>query len=185
MKKIILIGLLIIIVGFGGFVAYTLLTTTNHSPAATAKFESSTMTLSINYCRPYKKDRLIFGEEAENALIPYGKKWRTGANAATEMEISTDIMVDGNVLKKGRYSIYTIPGPQEWTVVFNENLDYWGASFSDPFDESKDILRVKGRVSSAPFEEQFLIQFEDGRTDSTKLQFIWDETMVSLPIVRL
>ncbi|MBX2965075.1 MAG: DUF2911 domain-containing protein [Cyclobacteriaceae bacterium] len=184
-KKILLgIGMLIIIVA--GYVGYMMLTTKKHSPAAVAEFKDGDFLISVNYYQPFKKGRLIFGDEAAGALVPYGKKWRTGANDATEISFSNDVVIDGRLLKAGSYSLYTIPDETAWTVVFNSNLGYWGASFSgDPFDESKDVLRVPATVrNDVPEIEQFTISLTP--SDSlVNLHFYWDKTRATVQVSRV
>lgn len=184
LKKILwVVGVLVL--AFAGFVGYTILTTKNHSPAVVEEYALNDLTIKVNYCRPYKKGRLIFGEEKDKALVPYGKKWRTGANEATEIEFNSDVSMNGQVLKAGRYSLYTIPGTTEWVVVFNSKLGYWGADpMGDPFDETKDVLRVPASASAAENEsEQFTISFS--QADSVvNMNFMWDKTKAILPIVK-
>lgn len=174
----------IFVLAIAGFMGYIMLTTKNHSPAAVEEFTNNGLTLKVNYCQPSKKGRLIFGEEKERALVPYGKKWRTGANEATEIEFSNDVLINGQVLKAGRYSLYTIPGASEWTIVFNSKLGYWGASlFGDPFDESLDVLRAPASVSSAEAEsEKFTISITAADSVVTNLNFAWDKTQATLPV---
>ncbi|MBV6647117.1 MAG: DUF2911 domain-containing protein [Cyclobacteriaceae bacterium] len=181
MLKKILIGLGTIIVIFGAYVAYIMLTTKNHSPAAIASYEGKDLNITVNYCQPYKKGRLIFSE-SEDALVPYGKKWRTGANEATEITFTNHVKVAGQSLKAGTYSLYTIPDPLEWTVAFNEKLDYWGAGMNDPFDEQLDVLRVKASTATVTSPlEQFTISFS-GTDSLANMILAWDNTQVVLPL---
>ena len=105
------------------------------SPYAKAETKIEKTEISINYSSPRKKDRKLWGE-----LVPYGLVWRTGADEATVFETSEDILIEGEPLKKGKYSFFTIPNKDEWTVIFNNEANQWGA-FN--YDESKDELRVK------------------------------------------
>lgn len=182
LKKILLaIGVLVIIIA--GFLGYLMLTTKNHSPEAVAEYHSGDLHIQVNYCRPYKKERLIFGTKSEGALVPFGEKWRTGANEATEISFSHDVVLDGQTLKAGRYSLYTIPGASAWTVVFNSKLDYWGAQLSgDPFDETLDVLRVPASVQTGmPEQEQFTISFAEGDS-GVNMYFDWDDARATLVI---
>ena len=79
------------------------------SPKDTVGFSSDNTTFEVVYSRPYKKDRLIFDSEENGALVPFGNYWRTGANAATTFEASSDILFNGEELKAGKYALYTIP----------------------------------------------------------------------------
>ncbi len=184
LKKVLLgIGILILIVA--SYVGYIMLTTRSHSPAAVAEFKDGDFLIQINYCQPFKKGRLIFGSEAEGALVPYGVKWRTGANEATEITFNHDVVIEGNVLKAGRYSLYTIPEATNWTVAFNSKLGYWGRGFNDVFDESLDVLRVQAVVQNdLPEIEQFTISLTPA--DSlVNLHFYWDKTRATVLIQRV
>lgn len=185
MIKKILIGIGVLILIIAGYVGYIMLTTKSHSPAAVAEYRDGDFLIQVNYSQPYKKGRLIFGTEAEGALVPYGKKWRTGANEATEINFSNDMLIAGNLLKAGRYSLYTIPDASFWTIVFNRKLGYWGKGFGDVFDESQDVLRaVAIAQNDLPEVEQFTISFTPA--DSLiNMNFSWDKTRATLPMQRV
>ena len=93
--------------------------------------------MTISYSRPSVRGRAIWGE-----LVPFDKPWRTGANAATTITFSDDVTVEGQKLAAGTYSIVTIPGKDEWTVVFNTDTKLW---FETEYDAAKDVLRVKAK----------------------------------------
>jgi len=134
--------------------------------------------VSITYSRPYKKDRLIFGNESDEALVPFDNYWRTGANRHTYIENSKDLSIDGNILSSGKYSIYTIPGENEWEVFFNSNVNYFGVSRPS---ESDDILSVKVPVIKLLNEiEQFTIEFENDSIFNY-ISLKWDLTKVMIP----
>jgi hypothetical protein len=170
----------------GTYVAYMMMTTKNHSPEAVEKISVNGLEIDVKYCQPSKKDRLIFGAEDTDALVPYGKKWRTGANEATEISFSEDVQIGDAILQAGRYSLYTIPGPTSWTVVFNSKLGYWGAKLNgDPFEEEFDVLRATAVVTplDSPVE-QFTLSLS--AADSVvNLAFSWDQTRATLPIQRI
>ncbi len=105
------------------------------SPPAQVTGKVGNTNITIDYSRPAVKGRKIFGEKE-----PYGKVWRTGANEATTFEVSNDVMVEGKALPAGKYALFTIPGENEWTVIFNKEPNQWGAF---KYNESKDALRVK------------------------------------------
>jgi hypothetical protein len=181
LRKIVWIVAALIVV-IAGYVAYIMITSRGLSPEAVAEYSDANLSVTVNYCQPYKKGRLIFGEEKDGPLVPFGKKWRTGANAATEISFSNDVEIEGELLKAGKYSVYTIPGPEQWTIVFNSKLGYWGAGLSDPFDESLDVLRVQAMVQENDAEvEQFTISFTPADT-VVNMNFFWDKTRVILPI---
>lgn len=128
----------------------------------------------VIYSRPQKNGRKVFGE-----LVEYDKVWRLGANEATELEIYKDVKINGQKLKKGRYTIYCIPSVNSWKVIFNKETDIWGAF---QYDEKKDVLRldlpVQHQVNSV---EAFTIQFN--KTDAgADMAMTWDDTIVTLPM---
>ena len=175
MKKKILYTLLIIVVMFTTYVAYVV--NNPASPIETVKLEDSS-DVSITYSRPYKKDRLIFGNVSDEALVPFDDYWRTGANRHTYIENSKDLLIDGNTLSSGKYSIYTIPGENEWQVFFNNNVNYFGVSRPS---ESGDIFSVKVPAIKLLNEiEQFTIEFENDSIFNY-ISLKWDLTKVMIP----
>lgn len=127
--------------------------------------------ITINYSRPSVKGRTIFGE-----LEPYGEVWRTGANEATTIEVSTDVEVEGQPLPAGKYALFTIPAEDDWTVVFNKVTDQWGAY---DYDEAEDALRVE--VTPEETEETTeQLTFEIG--DDGEVTMMWANTAVSFGV---
>lgn len=110
-------------------------------PAKASETISSGVTVTIDYSQPSLKGRTI-GKD----IAPYGKVWRTGANEATTFEINKDATVEGKPLKAGKYALFTIPGQNEWEIIFNKTANQWG-SFNHK--EADDVLRVKVKPSKA------------------------------------
>lgn len=112
------------------------------SPPAKAEATIGAAKVTINYSQPAVKGRKIWG-----ALVPYGQVWRTGANNATTIEFSSDVKVEGQALKAGKYALFTIPTEGgEWTIIFNKKSEQWGSySYSD----KDDVLRVKVKSGKA------------------------------------
>ena len=183
LKRILwILGILLIVLAIG--VGYLALTTKSHSPEDIAQVTLGDFHGEVQYCQPYKKDRRIFGTEAEGALVPYGEVWRTGANEATEIEFSEAVTIHGARIEKGRYSLYTIPDEDSWTVAFNSKLDYWGTGVSNPYEESQDVLRAPAAVSYLDSTaEQFYIRWAPQNDSLVHLQFFWDRTLAELPIM--
>lgn len=130
--------------------------------------------VKIVYGRPQMRDREIFGQ-----LVPYGEVWRTGANEATEITLTQAVMIDGERLEAGTYSLFTIPGEDAWTIIINEKLGSWGAY---SYDESADVMRL-----SAPADrtdeavEAFTIMFEQEEDEArARLMMRWEHTQVSV-----
>ena len=151
------------------------------SPLETVTYNSEISDFEVVYSRPYKNDRLIFGSEAEGALVPFRNYWRTGANAATTFETSKNILFNNQKLKAGKYRLYTIPNIDTWKVILNSEADKFFA-ITEP-DSSKDILAVK--IASSPnFEEtveQFTIDFSQDST-GLKMNLKWEKTILSIPL---
>ena len=181
MKRSIWIRVFAIILIVVVYVGYTLLTTKSHSPSAEANANLKGTEISVTYCQPFKKGRLIFGAKEDGALQPYGVYWRLGANEATEITFSTDVAFAGSPVKAGTYRMYAVPGKSEWEVSLNSELGKWGA-----FEPNHDLDVVKVRLPVKSMDdvvEQFNITFD---TDSTGvlMNFSWDQTKVSVPIAK-
>lgn len=180
LKKIILLIVLGIILIGAGFVAYIMLTTKSHSPAEKLEFTDGDFKLTVDYCRPYKKGRLIFGEKSEGALLPYGEYWRTGANEATEIEFNKNLSINGNSLPAGRYRFYTVPNKNAWTVAFNSELGKWGYGEPD-YDLDVLVLEIPSNEGSE-ITDQFTISSSRTTENSMELILAWDRTIVKIPI---
>ena len=177
MKKKIFIGLGIIFVGVLGFFGYGILTTKSHSPAKTTQFSANGLDISVVYCQPSKKGRVIFGDEG--ALQPYGKYWRLGANEATEITFSKNISFGGKPVNAGTYTMYAVPGANAWQVSLNSELKRWGAM--EP-NYDLDVIKVDVPAGTAPAEtEQFVINFSND-SSTVNMDFVWDKTQVTVPI---
>lgn len=172
MKKVLRILAIVVAVLLLSFLGLRTFTKSK-SPQAVLENSHNGLPVEVTYCRPYKKGRVIFGE-----LVPFGEVWRTGANEATVIRIGRDVNVAGKPLPKGDYSLWTIPGPTEWTAIFNKETGQWGTNYN----QEKDALRVP--ISSrkhAPMAEQFTIAFAP-EGNGTNLVLFWDETEAIIPI---
>ena len=179
MNKKIYIGLGVALVAIIGFAAYSAFFSKRSSPSETTKFSHEGLDIQVTYCRPYKKGRIIFGENKPDVLLPYGKYWRLGANEATEITFSRDIAFAGKPVSAGTYRMYAVPGAQSWQIVLNSELGKWGSE--DP-DHSLDVVTVDVPSTTAPSEtEQFTITFGN-IGPATTMDLIWDKTLVSVPI---
>ena len=128
----------------------------------------------IIFGRPKKNNRKIFGE-----MIPYGKVWRTGANEATEFTAYRDLIFGSDTLFEGTYTLYTIPEVDQWTIIFSNNINVWGAY---KYDIKKDALRITQKaVPSAEIIEVFSMRFENIKNNKTLLKLAWDQTKVEIP----
>ena len=176
MKPIkIILGILISsLILVGSYFAYNLFINPI-SPRESVKYKSEGKEISISYYRPYKKERLIFGEAAEGALVPYGKYWRLGANLTTKIITNNDLDITGRKLPKGTYGLYTYPYAENWMLVIHETTGR--ISFSEP--DSKGIL-MKINIPVQAIDnslEQFTIDFV-----GSSIRMRWDRTKVIIPI---
>lgn len=143
------------------------------SPPAVVIQKVGKTEVMIKYAQPSVKGRLVFGAKDAKPMVPYGEVWRTGANEATTIEFSSDVTVQGKSLAKGVYSLFTIPGPTEWTVIFNSDAKQWGAY---TYKAEKDVLRVSGKVSENAMTEKFTISV----TPVGQIKMDWDKASVSI-----
>jgi hypothetical protein len=141
------------------------------SPLDIAYYKADRMAppmIKVIYSRP-----ILNGREL-NKLAPNDKVWRTGANEATEIKFFQDMNFGGKTVKAGTYSLFSIPGEKEWTIILNKELDVWGA-FS--YKEANDVLRVKAPASTGESVEDFSITFEND-----KMYLAWGTTTVAIPV---
>jgi len=144
------------------------------SPKATVSQQVGVTDVSIAYCRPGVKGREIWG-----SLVPYGEVWRTGANEATTITFSTDVTVQGTPVAAGTYGLFTLPGKDEWTVIFNKGAKLWGAY---DYKKEDDVLRFTVKPQAAPFEERMTFSFPNTTTDSTDVTLNWEKLQVSFTV---
>jgi len=181
MNKPLRLFLILAVLGAAGYFAYDyfqLQYTKQFSPEATAEFDQNGLHLKVDYSQPAKKGRQIFGEPSSRALVPYGKVWRTGANEATLLTVEPDVTLAGQPLPAGRYTLWTIPGPDSWQVVINNETGQWGTEY----DPARDRFRATVPVGSLPDTTQlFTIDFvpQPGGAD---LHLHWDTREVRIPI---
>lgn len=129
--------------------------------------------VTINYGSPAVNDRVIYGD-----LVPYNKVWRTGANEATRITFSEDVIVgaDAKKLKAGTYALFTLPSSKEdWTIIFNSEAEQWGAY---DYDDSKDAVRAA--ASALPAAEK--AERMDFMLTDESIQLVWDDLVVAFPV---
>jgi Protein of unknown function (DUF2911) len=154
--------------------------------------------ISITYSRPGVKGRKIWGDPpagaaagtatlddgraraADAVIVPYGRVWRTGANEATLFRVTDDVLVNGQPLAAGSYSLHTIPGRDEWTIIFNKDEGQWG-SFA--YDEKKDALRIKARPETVADAQEWLsFQIEPAAENSARVSLRWEKLSVPFTV---
>jgi hypothetical protein len=148
-------------------------------PSPTTKVEQKVglTDITLEYSRPSMRGRTIFGD-----LVPFGEKWRTGANANSKITFGDDVMIDGKTLTKGTYAIYTIPQKDAWDIIFYSDTSNWG--LPQEWDESKVALMTNVKTMEVPLKESFTMEFGDlSSPNGSDLRILWEKTGVSLPIV--
>ena len=134
-------------------------------PAKVSKTLAMGTEISVDYSQPSLKGRAL------STLAPAGKIWRTGANEASIFEVSKDVKIEGKSLAAGKYSLYTIPGDQEWTIIFNKDWKQWGTIYK----ETEDALRVTVKATkSMETKETFVIDI----ADNGNVALNWENTKV-------
>lgn len=132
-------------------------------------------TIDVEYFRPAKKGRLVFGD-----LVPYGKVWRTGANENTTVDIDTDIEINGQNLAAGKYALYTIPKAEMWDVIFYKTTDNWG--LPKTWNESDVVLKTSVKPETLTKDvEYFTIDVTPKNNNEGTLNISWEKTIVHVP----
>jgi hypothetical protein len=151
-------------------VAQAQIVTPQPSPKSTVTQRVGLTDVTITYSRPGVKGRSIFG-----TIVPYGKRWRTGANATTSIKFSDDVTIEGKKVPAGEYGLYTIPTAAEWTVVLNKSLKQ-GADV-DGFKDDQDVARFTIKpYKLATKVETFTISFADLTPATASVDMLWDQT---------
>lgn len=155
--------------------------------------------ITITYNRPGVKGRKIWGDAPSSAaatgtatlddgrsrakdapIVPYGHVWRTGANEATTFAVTDDVMINGQKLPAGTYSLHTIPGKDEWTIIFNSDAGQWG-SFA--YDEKKDALRVKTKPQMVADNQEWMnFNFPMTTANSAQIVMRWEKVAVPFTV---
>lgn len=153
--------------------------TKSFSPQEEVVLEEGDLMLKVDYSRPYKKNREIFGD-----LIPYDKVWRTGANEATIFKANKDLMIKNKVLPAGEYSLWTIPGEDNWKVLWNKETGQWGVTMSGEVNRKaeNDILEIETPVIKTTRNFEQLTIDLDKVSNDIHLVIMWDNTMVVIPM---
>ena len=160
-----LAGALAAFVGFGVYVEAQ---SQRASPRDKVSAKVDGASITIDYSRPYAKGRAIF---AKDGLVPLGKVWRTGADAATTMTTDATLVIGSLTVPAGTYTLYTIPGEREWTLIVNKQTGQWGTVYQ----EAQDLGRVPMKPSKIDATEQFEIRIEDTPAGG-ELHMAWETT---------
>ncbi|WP_452222635.1 DUF2911 domain-containing protein [Lacinutrix chionoecetis] len=172
MKNLLMIALVFV----ASFTTNAQIETPQPSPFAKVEQKVGLTDLTLEYSRPNMRGRTIFGD-----LVPYGKLWRTGANANTKITFSDDVMIGGKEVKAGSYAIYTTPNEKSWEVVFYSDANNSGTPAK--WDDSKVAAKVTTDVMKMPMKmETFTMLFDDLSNDSAVLGMLWEDVYVGVKI---
>jgi hypothetical protein len=177
LKRILIgVGILAVVL----FIAFRVLTTMTKkaSPEDLVEYVDGDKKIEVFYCQPAKKGREIFG-----GLIPYGKVWRTGANEASTFETTHALQVGGKKLPAGKYTLWTIPNADHWSIIFNNKMYGWGVNFSEEAsrDPQYDMVSIDVPTeSTGSVIERFTIKVESAPTLGMSLA--WDNTKINVPL---
>jgi len=130
--------------------------------------------ITISYSRPLVKGRPIWGK-----LVPYNEVWRTGANENTIVKFTDDVTIEGKPLAKGTYALFTIPGENQWTVIFSKVHTAWG-SFT--YNQADDALRVSVKPQATELHEAMTFDFDDVKADSAVATLRWEKVAVPFKV---
>ncbi len=147
------------------------------SPAASVMQTVGVTDFTVTYSRPSTKGRTVYGDST--AIVSYGRTWRTGANAATTLEASTDFMFGGKKVAAGKYALFSIPQGGQWTVILNKDTK----ASENSYKESGDAVRVMAMpTSSSEFTESFTLGFSNVTDSTAHLNIAWGPVNVPVPI---
>jgi tetratricopeptide (TPR) repeat protein len=146
------------------------------SPTQTLDQAFALSNIKIEYSRPGIKNRVVFGD-----LVPYGKVWRTGANAATKITFGDTVTVEGNIVKPGTYALYSIPDKNEWTIMLYKDLNLAGDVVN--YKSEDELCRFKVKPTTIPMKvETFTINVTDITMNTAKIEILWENTAVEFNV---
>jgi len=130
--------------------------------------------IAVEYSSPAVRGRKVFG-----GLLPFGELWRTGANSATKVSFSKDVLVAGKPVPAGSYALFTIPNEKSWTVILNKNVNQGGTR---DYKKELDVLRFEAKPQSIPHRERLAFLVDDFTEDKANLDLEWDTVRVTIPV---
>lgn len=140
---------------------------TAKSPARVAMDNIGDVHVHVDYAAPSVRERVIWG-----GLVPYDQVWATGAHMATNVYFSGPVNFGGQNVEAGKYAIFTIPGPESWTVILNKN---YNQHLADDYNQAEDVLRVEVIPQENEHVEQLEFFVEVGEGNTGALVFSWDK----------
>ena len=158
---------------------YSQIKTPRVSPASSIEQMVGLTEIEVEYSRPSKRGRDIFGN-----VVPYGKIWRTGADNCTTISFSTDVVIDSQTIQSGKYSIFSIPNKESWDVILYSDTDLWGVPRD--WDENKIVFKSNYQINKSTnnsVKEMFTISFDNVTNNDVDMIFSWDDVSVTVNIV--
>ena len=158
---------------------YSQIKTPRVSPASSIEQMVGLTEIEVEYSRPSKRGRDIFGN-----VVPYGKIWRTGADNCTTISFSTDVVIDSQTIQSGKYSIFSIPNKESWDVILYSDTDLWGVPRD--WDEDKIVFKSNYQINKSAnnsVKEMFTISFDNVTNNDVDMIFSWDDVSVTVNIV--
>ncbi|MCB0278695.1 MAG: DUF2911 domain-containing protein [Calditrichaeota bacterium] len=144
------------------------------SPNASVSQTFGVTEVTVKYCRPGIKGRDVWNTN----IAPYGKVWRTGANEATTITFTKDVKINGETVKAGSYTLFTIPDKAEWTIILNKTTGQWGTQY----DSATDLMRFNVKAMVVEFKERLEIDLDNPTDDSVELGIHWEKAKVKFKI---
>ena len=146
------------------------------SPTAIVTMKYEDTYVKITYSQPHKRGRQVFG-----GLVPYGQIWRLGANEATELTTTGNLLINKKLLPSGTYSMFAIPQEDKWTLIISAQVGLWGAyNYNDKFDVMRFEVPVT-KITGNTVWEPFTMEFEQNNEEAD-LVILWEQTRVEVPI---
>jgi hypothetical protein len=144
------------------------------SPLSIARMKYKDAYVKLTYSQPHKRGRAIFG-----SLVQYGQVWRMGANEATEVTLTRDMQINGQPIKAGTYSLFTIPEKEKWTIIINSETGLWG---SYNYNEKLDVVRFEVPVVNTGKLVYEALQMKfDQKNELANLLINWDNVQITIP----
>ena len=176
MKKTILVGVLLVTAGGVTYLGLSGRQTVPLSQLGTVSQVVNTTTLSVTYSRPVARGRTLFGPDG---VVPYGSFWNPGANDATWLEFSKDVLVAGYPVAAGKYSLWARPGVDSWDISLSRDWDVFHIPYPG---EDGDFIRFSLPVDDGEHVEVMTFAFDELGPNTTVLSFRWGNTRIAFPV---
>lgn len=141
------------------------------SPKDSVRVSVAGATLAVDYSRPSKRGREIFG-----GLVPYNRVWRTGANEATHFRTDRDLVFGNVTVPAGVYTIYTLPSAAAWKLIINRQTEQWGTLY----DAAQDLAKIDMKVGQLPATLEMMVIKIEPQGNGGVLKVQWDRTEASV-----